>query len=555
MKAKFILILLLLLNSAMLPAQIRIDWQQCYGSMETDNAYGIIQNASGGFYVVGKVGEESGMVDCSFNSSVCSWLIEIDDMGELIEEECINHFGANYQGLKHGENNFFYLVGLGEVQYIHNVIEVRKYDFDRNLIWAAQAGDPLKNFMTTGYSATTPDGGVVVTHFTQWPCGPGGEYFGMDDAWVVKINSEGQQEWETTLGSEGEELPLTILCDSDGNLIVSIVGYPFGEGNIASCNRPLYDAIITKLSADGEIIWSRCYGGNEEERCYCITELSDGYLFAGETESDDGNFEGAGYQLGYHNGNPWAGRTTDTWLMKADFDGNIIWSKCYGGTGDDYPIKVFQNEDGGFTVFGTTKSLDGDVVSTHNLQYNNEHMQSKIWVFRTDDQGNLIWERAIGTQKRAPETVADVIKHNDKEYTIAATAYPNHFEMTGDYYCSNDTIIPYSNENFWVLHITDIFNYDDPTGIEEQPEVVPLQMKVHPNPATTWVAIDFTLPGDAKTAAVEIVNSLGEKVMLSQLNGNVGQKVLDLRELANGVYTVTVLCGEYYQTEKLVITK
>ena len=264
---------------------------------------------------------------------------------------------------------------------------------------------------------------------------------------------------------------------------------------------------------------------------------------------------GAGYHLGYHHGNQWEDRTCDVWLMKTDFDGNIIWSKCYGGTGDDYPAKVFQNDDGGFTVFGTTKSLDGDVVSTHNLQYNNEQMQSKIWVFRTDDQGNLIWERAIGTQKRAPETVADVIKHNDKEYTIAATAYPNHFEMTGDYYCSNDTIIPYSNENFWVLHITDIFNYDDPTGIEEQPEVVPLQMNVHPNPATTWVAIDYTLPNGNAKAELSIFNAMGVKVKQVELDGNQGQKVLDLRELSNGVYTITVLCGEYYLTEKLVITK
>ena len=49
------LVLLFIVSSAF--PQIRIDWQQFYGSMETDNAYGIIQNASGGFYVVGKVGE------------------------------------------------------------------------------------------------------------------------------------------------------------------------------------------------------------------------------------------------------------------------------------------------------------------------------------------------------------------------------------------------------------------------------------------------------------------------------------------------------------------
>ena len=554
MKAKLILVLLLLLNSAMLPAQISIDWQQCYGSMETDNAYGIIQNASGGFYVVGKVGEESGMVDCSFNSSVCSWLIEIDDMGELIEEECINHFGTNYQGLKFLGNSSFYLVGLSEIQYLHNVIEVRKYDYSGNLIWTAQAGDPLKNFMTTGYAATTPDGGVVVTHFTQWPCGSGGEYYGMDDAWVVKINSEGQQEWETTLGSEGEELPLTILCDSDGNLIVSIVGYPFGEGNIASCNRPLYDAIITKLSADGEIIWSRCYGGNEEERCYRITELSDGYLFAGETESDDGNFEGAGYHLGYHNGNQWAGRTTDTWLMKADFDGNIIWSKCYGGTGDDYPVEVFQNEDGGFTVFGTSNSIDGDVQSMANLIVPGYGINNKLWIFRTDSEGNLLWERALGPQGTYMTQMSDVIKLDDKTYTIAATSHVvGEHQYAGDWNCSNENLC--SGKSFWVLHITDIFNYDDPTGIEEQPKVVPLQMNVHPNPATTWATIDYTLPNGNAKAELSVFNAMGVKVKQVELDGNQGQKVLDLRGLAPGVYFYTLCCGGLRQTDKLVLVR
>ena len=82
-----------------------------------------------------------------------------------------------------------------------------------------------------------------------------------------------------------------------------------------------------------------------------------------------------------------------------------------------------------------------------------------------------------------------------------------------------------------------------------------LSIDAKPNPATTWVALDYTLPGDAKAAAVEVTNALGVKVMQAQLSGNVGQKVLDLRELSNGVYTVTIICGEYYQTVKLVITK
>ena len=48
---------------------------------------------------------------------------------------------------------------------------------------------------------------------------------------------------------------------------------------------------------------------------------------------------------------------------------------------------------------------------------------------------------------------------------------------------------------------------------------------------------------------------LGEKVYQMQLNGNEGQSVIDLRGLANGVYTVTITCGEYFITEKLVVSK
>ena len=530
--------------------QIRIDWQQCYGSMGFDEAFGIIQNETGGYYIVGHLGEESGMVGCDLGDLYSSWLIEIDGFGEFVGENCILDFYPSRQGLLNGNDTSFFLVGGGGGGFI----EVRGYNNNADLKWIALAGNPEKGVAEIPYVASTSDGGVVATAYVQWPCGPGGEYYGMNDAWVVKINSEGEQEWEIMLGSEGMEMPACLFGESNGNVLVSIYGYAFGNGNVASCNRIKYDAIITKLSEVGEIIWSRCYGGEEEDGFSCIAELSDGYLFAGYTESEDGDLEGAGYHLGYINNLPAYGRTRDIWLMRTDFEGNILWSRCYGGAGNESAKKVFQNEDGGFTVFGTSKSIDGDVQSMANLIVPGYGIDNKLWIFRTDSEGNLLWERALGPQGTYMTQMSDVIKLDDKTYTIAATSHVvGEHQYAGDWNCSNENLC--SGKSFWVLHITDIFNYDDPTGIEEQPKVVPLQMNVHPNPATTWVAINYTLPGDAKAAAIEIVNSLGVKVLQIQLNGNQGQKVLDLRELANGVYTITVLCGEYYQTEKLVITK
>lgn len=82
-----------------------------------------------------------------------------------------------------------------------------------------------------------------------------------------------------------------------------------------------------------------------------------------------------------------------------------------------------------------------------------------------------------------------------------------------------------------------------------------LNVSVNPNPATTWTAVDYTFPAKLSKATITVSNALGVIVMSTELNGNQGQKVLDLRGLADGVYLYTIKCGEYVQTEKLVIAK
>ncbi|MBQ8959027.1 MAG: T9SS type A sorting domain-containing protein [Bacteroidales bacterium] len=91
--------------------------------------------------------------------------------------------------------------------------------------------------------------------------------------------------------------------------------------------------------------------------------------------------------------------------------------------------------------------------------------------------------------------------------------------------------------------------------MEDLGKAMGMSVSVKPNPATTWTAVDFTLPGDATKATITITSALGVTVLSSELNGHQGQKVLDLRNLSDGVYVYTVRCGELVQTGKLVITK
>ncbi len=90
---------------------------------------------------------------------------------------------------------------------------------------------------------------------------------------------------------------------------------------------------------------------------------------------------------------------------------------------------------------------------------------------------------------------------------------------------------------------------------EDLSKAMGMSINVKPNPASTWTAVDFILPADATKATINVTNALGIAVFSSELNGNQGQKVLDLRHLSDGVYVYTVQCGEYVQTGKLVITK
>lgn len=78
---------------------------------------------------------------------------------------------------------------------------------------------------------------------------------------------------------------------------------------------------------------------------------------------------------------------------------------------------------------------------------------------------------------------------------------------------------------------------------------------VNPNPATTWTVVNYTMPVQLSKATLKITNPLGVVVLWTELDGNQGQKVLDLRSLADGVYVYTINCGDYTRSGKLIIAK
>lgn len=86
-------------------------------------------------------------------------------------------------------------------------------------------------------------------------------------------------------------------------------------------------------------------------------------------------------------------------------------------------------------------------------------------------------------------------------------------------------------------------------------EAMGLSLKLNPNPANTWVAVDYTLPKGFNNAVITLTNSMGLEVNTQNVQGECGQHVIDLQKLPVGVYILTIKCEEHNITNKLVVTR
>jgi len=82
------------------------------------------------------------------------------------------------------------------------------------------------------------------------------------------------------------------------------------------------DIAIIKTDSNGNVLWRKCYGGSNNETVSKIINIDDTtFYLVGHTASNNGDVKENGYD------------GDNTWVVKIDNNGNIIWEKCIGGEG------------------------------------------------------------------------------------------------------------------------------------------------------------------------------------------------------------------------------
>jgi len=138
--------------------------------------------------------------------------------------------------------------------------------------------------------------------------------------------------------------------------------------------------LLTAYPQQVQIEWQQCYGGSDMDTGEDVIVLSDGHIVVlANTNSNDGD-------VGFNHGGK------DFWLFETDAFGNFLWGKTYGGSEGEVAMSLIQAPDGGYLLFGDTDSNNGDVSDNHG--------SFDYWVIKTDNLGNILWQRCLGSTKR-----------------------------------------------------------------------------------------------------------------------------------------------------------
>jgi len=258
---------------------------------------------------------------------------------------------------------------------------VIKLDGSGHITWSKTFGGSASE---AGYSVTgTPDGGYLLAGATNSNNGDVEGNNGGTDVWVVKLDNLGQKQWAKTYGGSSWDEAHSIIATNEG-YVLSGLTYS-NDGDVTGYHTPTFigaDVLVIKIDLKGNKIWAKAFGGTTDDNATSMAAVSDGYVVGGYTNSNDGDVSR------YH------GRQAlfyDMWVLKLNGDGNIVWSKAFGGTFDEACTSLTKTPDGGFVLAGGASSIDGDVISNHNKADNDD-----FWIVKLDADGNKQWTKTLG---------------------------------------------------------------------------------------------------------------------------------------------------------------
>ena len=324
-----------------------------HGGEDDDIGYCFAPNGQGGYVLLGteRTSENS--------SEDFSW-VNIDEKGNVIWKRNWGSLRSDIpEHIEQTKDGGYIIAGS---RYDGGFLSfdgfVSKINPEGEMVWMKYIGGNGREELFS--VKQTSDGGYIACGFTT-----SDTIFSFGQMYIVKMDSLGKEEWQTYAGGPGKDYAFDIIEATDGTFLAVGTYSGFHRYSTFEFTDTHSDLLVSKISANGDVIWERRFGGIENELGRQIKQGSNGNFYViGSTQSTGmGSF--------------------DLFLLEIDPNGNEIWSQTYGDVGFDYGSSLDIDPDGAIYIAGTT-NVDSVTFETD------------IVVLKVDLAGNEIWSVTLG---------------------------------------------------------------------------------------------------------------------------------------------------------------
>jgi hypothetical protein len=492
-----------------LTAQPSIEWEKSFGGSFSETTMKIINTPDQGYLVGSSTESLNGDVIGNHGSSDV-WLTKIDQNGAIQWKKCLG--GLNFDGIASIENTHsggYVLVGNTSSNGLKSNSQVYgnrggqdiwvvKVDGNGEIEWRQCYGGCDREDARS--IRPTSDGNFVVVGGTQ--SFNTGEVYGVHgdwDAWALKISSEGAFIWQKTIGGSSVDYLYDVVERSNGNLTMAGLSSSSNGDLSGNTNKGVEDTWVLELSAAGDLLWSKTYGGSDYDGARSLCLATDGNLMVtGLSYSADGDVTDT------HGG-------SDVWVLRLNPNGDLLWEQTFGGSGNEAGFSVVQRADNDFILAGETNSFDGDVQGYHD--------GTDAWVIKFDKNGVLKEQICLGGSNN--DFARSVTVGMDNSVLVGGTSSSFDGDVTSNHGASDA----------WVVKLS------VPLGLKpETPLDAPYSLQIMPNPTSQILQISTDVEGYKKVEIFDDSGKLVQTATMEQLN-----KSLQINTLPAGAYLIRIL--------------
>lgn len=356
---------------------------------------------------------------------------------------------------------------------------VLKMNQQGQTVWEKYFGGTQHDFLTA--TVSTQEGGFLLagTSYSDEGLQKKNKSKGGSDIWLIRLDENGEEQWQKTLGTEVDEEAKSVIQTTD-------LGY-YVAGNIQSKKGAFgsKDVLLVKLDKNGKIINQLYLGGKGLDEVEKIIPTKDGGALVGiysrsskmenekmrtekESSLDEESKEESKEETDLANNQPstknhqqttkesnssilipttYQPKTTenygegDFWVVKLSKEGKVEWEKSFGGKEDDH-LRTLADTDTGFIIAGESRS------SSSGNKKSNIKEGTDLWVIALNELGEEQWQKGFNFKNR------DVLMSLN---TISTLSTNNHQSTTKGYllggYTQAEGKVQKNDETFWMLYV------------------------------------------------------------------------------------------------------